>query len=62
MMTREEVVNLIVNMATSGATEDELLRVTDFSAVLIVNERQVKNNYAYNRIDELIEKYGRKEA
>lgn len=58
MMTREKVVNLIVDMTKSGATSDELLRATDFSAVLIMCESQVQNSYSYNRIGELIKKYG----
>lgn len=52
------VANLITNMTLKGATDEELFRAIEFSTGIIDLER----SKSYNRIDELVNKYGEKEV
>lgn len=52
------VANLITNMTLKGATDEELFRAIEFSTGIIDLER----SRSYNKIDELISKYGEKEV
>ena len=60
VMTRDEVIDLILDMREGGATDDEMAKVIDFSRVIINAERDIKNYYDGYDIARLIRWYGRK--
>ena len=50
----EDIINLLANMITMGASKDEMLRMIEYS-MAVIDERK---SYVNNKIGELVECYG----